>query len=98
MEPIRDRVYCAGEAVHETLWGTVGGAWESGERAADAVLRRLAGLPEPVLPVPPRAEAQAPPPQTRAAAPKPEPERSRGRARPKARREREEPRSRKRRR
>jgi len=24
---------------HETLWGTVGGAWESGERAADAVLK-----------------------------------------------------------
>jgi monoamine oxidase len=39
MEPIRDRLYFAGEAVHETLWGTVGGAWESGERAADAALR-----------------------------------------------------------
>jgi hypothetical protein len=25
----------------------VGGAWESGERAADAVLRRLAGKREP---------------------------------------------------
>ena len=36
-EPIRDRVFLAGEAAHETLWGTVGGAWESGERAADAV-------------------------------------------------------------
>jgi monoamine oxidase len=41
METLRDRVWFAGEAVHETLWGTVGGAWESGERAADAVLRRL---------------------------------------------------------
>jgi ADP-ribose pyrophosphatase YjhB (NUDIX family) len=29
--------------VHETLWGTVGGAWESGERAADAVIRQLGG-------------------------------------------------------
>jgi len=47
MEPVRDRVYFAGEAVHETMWGTVGGAWESGERAAAAVVRRLSGLPEP---------------------------------------------------
>jgi len=39
MEPLRDRVFFAGEAVHETLWGTVGGAWESGERAADAAIR-----------------------------------------------------------
>ena len=43
MEPVRDRLFFAGEAVHETLWGTVGGAWESGERAADAVLRRITG-------------------------------------------------------
>jgi monoamine oxidase len=41
MEPMSLRVYFAGEAAHETLWGTVGGAWESGERAADAVLRRF---------------------------------------------------------
>ena len=40
MEPF-NRVYLAGEAVHETLWGTVGGAWESGERAAEAALRAL---------------------------------------------------------
>jgi monoamine oxidase len=38
MEPLRDRIWFAGEAVHETLWGTVNGAWESGERAADAAL------------------------------------------------------------
>jgi hypothetical protein len=31
----------AGEAAHETLWGTVDGAWESGERAADEALRRI---------------------------------------------------------
>jgi monoamine oxidase len=40
-EPVDDRVWLAGEAIHESLWGTVGGAWESGERAADAILRRL---------------------------------------------------------
>ena len=61
MEPIRDRVFFAGEAVHETMWGTVGGAWESGERAADAVVRRLSGLPEPPAPKP----EPAPPPQQR---------------------------------
>jgi monoamine oxidase len=38
-EPLRDRVFYAGEAAHETLWGTVGGAWESGERAADLALK-----------------------------------------------------------
>ena len=47
MEPAQNAVWFAGEAVHETLWGTVGGAWESGERAADAVLRRLGGQKEP---------------------------------------------------
>jgi monoamine oxidase len=41
---IADDIWYAGEAAHETLWGTVGGAWESGERAADAVLRRLGGV------------------------------------------------------
>lgn len=42
MEPLFDRVFYAGEAAHETLWGTVGGAWESGERAADAALKLVA--------------------------------------------------------
>jgi monoamine oxidase len=41
MEPMRNRLFLAGEAAHETLWGTVGGAWESGERAAEAALRAL---------------------------------------------------------
>lgn len=41
MEPVRERIWFAGEAAHETLWGTVGGAWESGERTADAVLKHL---------------------------------------------------------
>ena len=34
-------MFVAGEATHETLWGTVDGAWESGGRAADAALRRI---------------------------------------------------------
>ena len=47
MEPLSS-LFFAGEAVHETLWGTVGGAWESGERAAEAALRRIGALaPEP---------------------------------------------------
>ena len=37
-------VFLAGEATHETLWGTVDGAWESGERAAEAALRRIGAL------------------------------------------------------
>jgi monoamine oxidase len=43
MEPVRERIFFAGEAVHETMWGTLGGAWESGERAADAALKLLGG-------------------------------------------------------
>jgi monoamine oxidase len=34
----------AGEATHETLWGTVDGAWESGERAAEAALRKIGAI------------------------------------------------------
>ncbi|WGR99422.1 FAD-dependent oxidoreductase [Bradyrhizobium sp. ISRA443] len=45
IEPI-GCLYLAGEATHETLWGTVDGAWESGERAADAALRRIGGVRE----------------------------------------------------
>jgi monoamine oxidase len=43
MEPLNNRLFFAGEAAHETMWGTIGGAWESGERAADAVIRMLGG-------------------------------------------------------
>jgi monoamine oxidase len=43
--PLRDRVWFAGEACHDTLWGTVNGAWESGLRAAEAALRVVGGLP-----------------------------------------------------
>ncbi|HSV23158.1 MAG TPA: NAD(P)/FAD-dependent oxidoreductase [Xanthobacteraceae bacterium] len=52
-EPVRDRIFFAGEATHETLWGTVGGAWASGERAADLALKRLGFInerPEPKRP------------------------------------------------
>jgi monoamine oxidase len=42
-EPI-GAMFLAGEATHETLWGTVDGAWESGERAADAALRKIGAL------------------------------------------------------
>jgi monoamine oxidase len=42
VESINDRIWFAGEATHETLWGTVAGAWDSGERAADSILKRLA--------------------------------------------------------
>ncbi|MDQ8732228.1 NAD(P)/FAD-dependent oxidoreductase [Bradyrhizobium sp. LHD-71] len=47
MEPLGSLMF-AGEAAHETLWGTVSGAWESGERAAEAALRRIGALkPDP---------------------------------------------------
>ena len=43
MEPLGS-LFLAGEAAHETLWGTVDGAWESGERAAEAALRKIGAL------------------------------------------------------
>jgi monoamine oxidase len=58
MEPVADAIWFAGEAAHETLWGTVGGAWESGERAANAVLQKLG--PRRATP----AEAEAVPKRT----------------------------------
>jgi len=42
-EPVGS-LFLAGEATHETLWGTVDGAWESGERAAEAALRKIGAL------------------------------------------------------
>lgn len=41
-EPVGQRILFAGEATDEGLWGTVGGAWASGERAADQALRWVA--------------------------------------------------------
>jgi hypothetical protein len=40
-DPLSERVWFAGEALSQSYWGTVGGAWQDGERAADAVLARL---------------------------------------------------------
>jgi monoamine oxidase len=56
MESVNDAIWFAGEAAHETLWGTVGGAWDSGERAANAVLARLG----PLKPTPAQSEATKP--------------------------------------
>jgi monoamine oxidase len=57
-------MFLAGEATHETLWGTVDGAWESGERAAEAALRRIGALrdAEPAAPArtPKRRQRGAP--------------------------------------
>jgi monoamine oxidase len=50
-------VFLAGEATHETLWGTVDGAWESGERAAEAALRKIGAISEPAA-APSRAPKQ----------------------------------------
>jgi hypothetical protein len=40
-QPLNDVVWFAGEGVHQSFWGTVGGAWQNGERVADAVIARL---------------------------------------------------------
>ena len=50
-------LFLAGEATHETLWGTVDGAWESGERAAEAALRKIGALSAPAA-APERAPGQ----------------------------------------
>jgi monoamine oxidase len=42
-------LFLAGEATHETLWGTVDGAWESGERAAEAALRKIGALNDSIM-------------------------------------------------
>lgn len=57
-------MYFAGEATHETLWGTVDGAWESGERAAEAALRRIGALrDEPAKQPPVRRRQRTSPPR-----------------------------------
>jgi len=63
MEPIGN-LFLAGEAVHETLWGTVDGAWESGERAADAALGRLGPLKAPPAEAPARKPVKRRAPRT----------------------------------
>ncbi|HXO01411.1 MAG TPA: FAD-dependent oxidoreductase [Stellaceae bacterium] len=57
-------MFLAGEATHETLWGTVDGAWESGERAAEAALRKIGALRDSE---PAPAAARAPKQRRRAA-------------------------------
>jgi monoamine oxidase len=68
MDPVNDAIWFAGEAAHETSWGTVGGAWESGERAADALLQRIG----PAKPAP--AETSEPEPRRRAKRERSEPQ------------------------
>ena len=40
-EPLGDTVWFAGEALSREQWGTVGGAYEEGTRAAEAVVERI---------------------------------------------------------
>ncbi len=46
-EPVGRRVWFAGEATHQTKWGTVAGAWQEGERVALAALGQLGLLEKP---------------------------------------------------
>jgi len=62
-------MFLAGEATHETLWGTVDGAWESGERAADAALRALKDESVEATPVAKPRRHAAPTRSARPAAP-----------------------------
>lgn len=39
--PVAERIWFAGEALSRAQWGTAGGAWEEGERAADEIARQL---------------------------------------------------------
>lgn len=39
--PVAERIHFAGEASSATQWGTIGGAWAEGERAAETVLAGL---------------------------------------------------------
>ncbi len=59
-EPLAGRIWFAGEAVHDTQWGTVAGAWESGTRAAEAALRRIGALKEPAEGRPARRTREPP--------------------------------------
>jgi monoamine oxidase len=59
MDSINNRIWFAGEAAHERLWGTVAGAWESGDRAATAALRVIAP-PPPEPKQPPKQQRQQP--------------------------------------
>jgi hypothetical protein len=55
-QPLDNRLFIAGEAAHETAWGTLNGAWQSGERAADQALRTVGvSVPQPTPAAPPVA-------------------------------------------
>lgn len=45
-EGLSGRLWFAGEASHDTAWGSVEGAWDSGERAAVEILRSFGVLKE----------------------------------------------------
>lgn len=62
-------MYLAGEATHETLWGTIDGAWESGERAAEAALRRIGALKDTEPAAAPAAKPRRRAPSSRSAMP-----------------------------
>jgi len=55
--PVREQMWFAGDAIHDTLWGTIGGAWESGTRAAEAALRKIGALKDE------RDDSRKPPPR-----------------------------------
>jgi monoamine oxidase len=40
-EPVGERIWFAGEALSRAQWGTAGGAWEEGERAAGEIVAQL---------------------------------------------------------
>src|SRR6185437_12188814 len=62
-EPVGS-LFLAGEAAHETLWGTVDGAWESGEHAADAALRKIGALRDTEPAPAAKRRRRAPPPRS----------------------------------
>jgi monoamine oxidase len=41
--PVGERIWFAGEALSRAQWGTAGGAWEEGERAAGEIVAKLTG-------------------------------------------------------
>ncbi len=45
--PVAERIWIAGEATSVELWGTVGGAWLEGQRAAGEIRRCLEGVTRP---------------------------------------------------
>jgi len=62
-------LFLAGEATSETDFGTVAGAWDSGERAADAALKKIGPAKESEPARPARGERRSRQRQPQAAAP-----------------------------